>query len=169
MAQDLRRRQTGRVALVTGASRGIGAATATRLAADGARVGVNYNSNRAAADRVVDGIVAQGGQAVAIEADVGDHMTAATLVAAVMERFGRLDILVNNAGVIEPATLDQIDDDQFERQFRISVKAPLFLAQAAAKVIGPEGGSIINVSSINSRYPPRALRSTAPPRRRWKR
>src|SRR4051794_25396344 len=146
-------RLTGKVALVTGASRGIGAATAVKLAADGARVAVNYNANRVAADQVVDGIVAQGGEAFAIQADVGDSGAAATLVGAVMERFGRLDILVNNAAVIQAASLDNVDDEQFERQFRVNVKGPLFLVQAAARVIGADGGSIINISSINSRFP----------------
>lgn len=146
-------RLTGKVALVTGASRGIGAATAVKFAAEGARVAVNYNTNRVAADQVVDDIVAQGGEAFAIQADVGGSGTAATLVGAVMERFGRLDILVNNAAVIQAAALDNVDDEQFERQFRVNVKGPLFLVQAAARVIGADGGSIINISSINSRFP----------------
>src|SRR5438270_14036521 len=117
------RNLTGKVALVTGGSRGIGAATSKRLAAHGAKVGVNYHHNRPAADQVVSEIMAQGGEAVAIQADVAGPDSAPRLIDAVLDRYGKLDILVNNAAVIDAATLDALNEEQFELQFRTNVKA----------------------------------------------
>ncbi len=140
-----------RVALVTGASRGIGAAIATRLAQDGTAVVVNYASNAAAAQQVVDSIAARGGTAVAMQADIAQVPQARALVAATLARFGRLDILVNNAAIAEIAPLADITEDQFDRHYAINVKAPLFLIQAAADALAEARGAVVNLSSIATR------------------
>ena len=142
---------SGKVALVTGASRGIGAAIAHRPAANGARMVVNYLSKADAAERVVAGIQAAGGEACAIKADVGNVAAAAALVAETLQRYGHLDILVNNAALAEAGNLDEVTEEHFDRHIATNMKATLFLSQAAARVIGPEGGAIINISSIATR------------------
>lgn len=138
----------GKVAVVTGASKGIGAAIAEHLAAEGAAVVVNYASSAKAAETVVERIVASGGNAKAVQADVSDAAQIQTLFAAAKEAFGRVDILVNNAGIYEFAPLEAITVDHFEKQFRINMLGLLLTTQEAVKHIGPEGGSIINISSI---------------------
>jgi 3-oxoacyl-[acyl-carrier protein] reductase len=143
----------GRVALVTGASRGIGAAIATRLASDGAKVAVNYRANREAAERVVADILARGGEACSVQADVARAEASGSLVAEVVRRYGRLDILVNNAGIAHPAPLDRVDESQFDRQFAVNVKSVVFVTQAAARYFGEIGGSIVNISSVHARQP----------------
>jgi 3-oxoacyl-[acyl-carrier protein] reductase len=146
-------RLADRVALVTGAGRGIGAAIAARLAADGALVAVNYARNQAAAEAVVARIVAAGGSAWAIQADLGETAALAPMVECCVSRHGRLDILVNNAGVIALAPPEAVTEAEFDTLFAVNVKAPLLLCQAAARAFGDKGGSIINIGSLNSRVP----------------
>ncbi|MCF7222240.1 glucose 1-dehydrogenase [Marilutibacter chinensis] len=142
-----------KVAVVTGASKGIGAAIATALAAEGAAVVVNYASSRDGADAVVAKIAAAGGRAVAVQGDVSDLAGARAIVGAAIEHFGRLDILVNNSGVYGFAPLEEIDEAHFHRHFDINVLGLLLTTQAAARHMG-EGASIINVSSVVTRVTP---------------
>lgn len=151
MSAPISPRLAGKVAIVTGASRGIGAATARQLAADGAKVVCNYLSNAQAAQSVVEGILASGGQAWAVQADVGQVAAAAPLVAEAVRRYGRLDILVNNAALAEAALPDEVDEVHFDRHVATNLKSTLFLTQAAARVMPAEGGSVVNVSSIGTR------------------
>lgn len=142
-----------KVAIVTGASKGIGAAIAIALAAEGAAVVVNYATSKAGADAVVAKIVAAGGRAVAVQGDVSELADARALVDAATGQFGRLDILVNNSGVYSFAPLEEIDEAQYRRQFDINVLGLLLTTQAAAAKMG-EGASIINVSSVVTRVTP---------------
>ncbi len=143
----------GKVAVVTGASKGIGAAIATALAAEGAAVVVNYASSRSGADAVVTRITSAGGRAVAVQADVADADQAQALVSAAVEHFGQLDILVNNSGVYEIAPLEAITAAHFHRQFNINVLGLLQVTQAAVTQLG-QGGSVINVGSVVSTTTP---------------
>lgn len=138
---------SGKVAVVTGASKGIGAGVAKALAAAGASVVVNYASSRAGADKVVGEIAAAGGKAVAVHGDVSKSADAAAVVDAAIKTFGRLDVVVNNAGVYEFAPLEAITEALFEKTFGVNVLGVLNVSQAAAKHLG-EGASIINVSSV---------------------
>jgi 3-oxoacyl-[acyl-carrier protein] reductase len=144
---------TGKVAVVTGASKGIGAAIAKSLAAEGASVVVNYASSKAGADSVVSAITADGGKAVSVGGDVSNANEAEGIVAAALENYGRVDILVNNSGVYEFAPLEAITPDQFHRMFNINVLGVLLTTQAAAKHMGA-GGSVINIGSVVSRITP---------------
>ena len=137
----------GKVALVTGSSRGIGAAIAKRLAHDGASVVVNYGRDKNGADSVADDIRRAGGRATAVQADVADVAAASRLVTASLEAFGRLDIVVNNAGVAALSGLDETTQQQYEQVFGVNVRGPLFLTIAAARHM-TNGGRIINVSSV---------------------
>ena len=136
----------GKVALVTGGSKAIGAAIAAALAAEGARVVVNYASSKAGADAVVAAIRSAGGEAIAVQADVSDADQAQALVTRAVQEFGRLDVLVNNSGVYEMGPLEQMTQDQYRRMFDINVLGVLLTTQAALDHLG-EGGSVINVSS----------------------
>jgi 3-oxoacyl-[acyl-carrier protein] reductase len=147
-------RLSGKVALVTGASKGIGAEIARHLAAEGAAVVVNYASSKEGADRVVAEIEERGGRAVAVQGDVAKAGDIKKLFAGAKEAFGRLDVLVNNAGVFEFAPLEAITEEHFHRQFNINVLGLILATQEAAAAFGPEGGSIINVSSMVSYSPP---------------
>jgi 3-oxoacyl-[acyl-carrier protein] reductase len=140
----------GKVAVVTGASKGIGASIAKQLAADGASVVVNYSSSKSGADKVVGEITKDGGKAVAIQADVAKKADVERLFAETKKAFGRLDILVNNAGVYDFLPLEQITEEHFHKQFNLNVLGLLLATQEAAKQFGPDGGSIINISSIAS-------------------
>ncbi len=137
----------GKVALVTGASKGIGAAIARELAARGAAVAVNYSSSRAEADKVVAEIKAGGGTAVAIQANVADPASIAPLIDAVAAKLGPIDVLVNNAGIYEFAPLEAITPEHFHKQFNLNVLGLLLVTQAAAARFNPAGGSIVNISS----------------------
>lgn len=142
---------SGKVAVVTGASKGIGAGIALHLAAEGAAVVVNYSSSKDGADRVVSEIVGNGGKAIAVQANVAKQADVARLFAETKKAFGRLDVLVNNAGIYEFAPLENVTAEHFHRQFDLNVLGLLFASQEAAKLFGPEGGSIVNISSIVSR------------------
>src|SRR4051812_17093742 len=142
------RKLTGKVAVVTGASKGIGAAIATHLASEGATVVVNYSTSRDAADRVVTRIKSAGGKATAIQATLSTPDDVKPLFAQTKQTYDRLDILVNNAGVYDFAPLDAITPDHFHKQFNLNVLGLLLASQEAARLFPTTGGSIINVSSV---------------------
>jgi 3-oxoacyl-[acyl-carrier protein] reductase len=148
------RKLEGKVAVVTGASKGIGAAIARHLAAEGAAVVVNYAASKEGADRVVSGIKAAGGKAVAVKADMAKKAEIEKLFAETQNAFGRLDVLVNNAGVYEFAPLDAITETHFHKHFDVNVLGLLLASQEAAKRFGPDGGSIVNISSVVSTLAP---------------
>ena len=141
---------TNKVAVVTGASKGIGAAVAQALAAEGASVVVNYASSQAGADAVVDAIAKAGGKAVAVGGDVSKAAEARGIIEATIQHYGKLDILVNNAGVYMMVPIEEVTEELFHRQFNINVLGLLLVTQAAIKHLG-EGGSIINVGSVAGR------------------
>jgi len=143
----------GKVAVVTGASKGIWAAIAKSLAAEGASVVVNYASSKAGADKVVAAITAAGGKAVAVGGDVSKAAEAQGIIAAAIKNYGRLDILVNNSGVYEFSPIGDITEESFHRLFNINVLGVLLTTQAAVKHLG-EGASIINIGSGVSRITP---------------
>jgi 3-oxoacyl-[acyl-carrier protein] reductase len=145
----------GKVAVVTGASKGIGAAVAKALAAEGASVVVNYASSKQGADAVVAEIGRAGGKAVAVKGDVSKAVEAKAIVDAAVEHFGRLDVLVNNSGVYEFKPLEDITEEHFRQEFDINVLGLLLTTQAAAKHLG-EGGSIVNIGSLVTRISPPA-------------
>jgi 3-oxoacyl-[acyl-carrier protein] reductase len=142
----------GKVAVVTGASKGIGAAIAKRLAAEGAAVVVNYASSKAGADKVVAEITSAGGKAVAVQADVAKKADIVRLFAETKKAFGQLDILVNNAGIYEMSPLDAITEEHFHKQFNLNVLGLILTTQEAIKYFGPAGGNVINTSSIVSTW-----------------
>jgi 3-oxoacyl-[acyl-carrier protein] reductase len=149
------KRLAGKVALVTGASRGIGAAIARRLAADGAKVVVNYSTSEGPAKGVVADIQQAGGSAVAVRADVGTPAEIGTLFAEVKKAFGQLDILVNNAAVMQRGELAEVTAEEIDRHFGVNVRGYLLCAQHAAALFGSRGGCIVNIASAISRmaYP----------------
>ena len=138
----------GKVALVTGASKGIGAGIAKELASRGAAVAVNYASDKAGADRVVAEIKSNGGKAIAIKANVAEPATIGPLVDTVARELGPIDVLINNAGVYEFGELEAITPEHFHKQFNVNVLGLLLTTQAAVKQFNPAGGSIVNVSSV---------------------
>ena len=140
----------GKVAVVTGASKGIGAAIAKALAAEGASVVVNYASSKSSADAVVAEITKAGGKAVAVQGSVAKEAEVKRLFAESDEAFGRLDILVNNAGVYQFGALEDVTESEFHRQFDTNVLGPILATREAVKRFPLEGGSVINVSSIAS-------------------
>ncbi len=144
---------TGKVAVVTGASKGIGAGIAKALAKEGASVVVNYASSRSGADAVVAEITASGGKAIAVRGDVSKKTEAEGIIDAAVKKFGRLDILVNNSGVYEFAPIEAVTEEHFHKIFNINVLGALLVTQAAVKYLG-EGGSIINIGSGVSRLTP---------------
>jgi 3-oxoacyl-[acyl-carrier protein] reductase len=139
---------SGKVAIVTGASKGIGASIALHLAAEGARVVVNYASSKEGADRVVAEIISKGGKAIAVQANVAKESDIARLFAETKRVFERLDILVNNAGVYEFAPLENVTPEQFHRMFDLNVLGLILASKEAVKHFSPDGGSIINIGSV---------------------
>jgi 3-oxoacyl-[acyl-carrier protein] reductase len=144
---------TGKVAVVTGASKGIGAAIAKALAAEGASVVVNYASSKEGADSVVTDITDNGGKAIAVRGDVTKTVEAKGIIDAAIKTYGKLDIVVNNSGVYEFAPVEDITEDQFHRLFNINVLGLLLITQAAIKHLG-KGSSIINIGSGVTRITP---------------
>jgi 3-oxoacyl-[acyl-carrier protein] reductase len=138
----------GKVAVVTGASKGIGAGIAKHLASEGAAIVVNYVSSREGADQVVDEITKRGGRAVAVQADVAKKKDIERLFADAEKSFGKIDILVNNAGVYQFAPLEEATENEFHRQFNTNVLGLILATQEAVKHFGSEGGSVINISSV---------------------
>jgi 3-oxoacyl-[acyl-carrier protein] reductase len=144
----------GKVAVVTGASKGIGASIAKHLAADGASVVVNYASSKAGADKVVAEITKQGGTAVAVQGDVAKKADIDRLFNETKKAFGQLDILVNNAGIYEFAPIEQITEEHFHKQFDLNVLGLILTTQQALKYFGAVGGNVINISSLVSTLAP---------------
>jgi len=145
---------SGKVALVTGASKGIGAAIATHLAAEGASVIVNYSSSKDGAVKVVTEITGKGGKAVAVQGNVSKADDIKHLLAETKKAFGQLDILVNNAGIYENEPIGKITEESFHRQFNLNVLGLILTTQEALAYFGPDGGSIINISSVVSTLSP---------------
>ena len=143
-----------KVALVTGASKGIGAGIAKALAADGASVVVNYASSKEGADKVVAEIKAKGGKAVAVKGDFSKQEDIGKVFAEVKKTFGRLDTLVNNAGVYAFSPLEQVSAEDYHRIFDLNVLGLLLASKESLKYFGPEGGSIINIGSVASSLTP---------------
>lgn len=150
MSMNISKKLAGKVAVVTGASKGIGAEIARQLAANGAAVVVNYSSSKSSADKVVADITSAGGKAIAVQADVAKKADIERLFAETKQAFGRLDILVNNAGIYEFAPLEAITEDHFHKQFNLNVLGLIFASQSAAKLFDAAGGNIVNISSIVS-------------------
>jgi 3-oxoacyl-[acyl-carrier protein] reductase len=138
----------GKVAIVTGASKGIGASIAKHLADEGALVVVNYSSSKEGADRVVAEIAKDGGKAVAVQANVARRVEIERLFSEAKKAFGRLDILVNNAGIYEFAPLENVTEEHFHKQFDLNVLGLILASKEAVKYFGAPGGSIINISSL---------------------
>lgn len=145
---------SGKVAIVTGSSKGIGAGIAKRLAADGAHVVVNYSRSAEHADAVVQGIIAAGGKAIAVKADISRPAEIQPLIDAALDAFGKLDILVNNAGVYKVDSLETLSVESFDEHFHLNVRGLLLTTQAASRVL-PASGVIVNISSglAHSPYP----------------
>lgn len=145
---------TGKVAVVTGASKGIGAGIAKSLAAAGASVVVNYASSKEGADKVVADITSKGGKAIAVQGDVAKAADVTRIFAESHKAFGKLDVLVNNAGVYEMTPLEAVTEESFHRQFNTNVLGLILATKEAVKYFGDNGGSVINIGSVVSRITP---------------
>jgi 3-oxoacyl-[acyl-carrier protein] reductase len=144
----------GKVAIVTGASKGIGASIAKHFAKEGAAVVVNYASSKQGADKVVSEIIGNGGKAIAVQADVAKPAEIDRLFAETKKAFGKLDVLVNNAGIYEFSPIEDVTEEHFHKQFDLNVLGLILTSKAAAKHFGAEGGSIVNISSAASSFAP---------------
>lgn len=142
---------SGKVVVVTGASKGIGASIAERMAEEGAAVAVNYATSREGADRVVRAIESNGGEAIAIQGNMTKQGDIDRLFSETKKAFGKVDIVINNAGIYEFAPLEEITAEHFHKHFDLNVLGLLLVSQAAVKYFGPEGGSIVNISSLASK------------------
>jgi 3-oxoacyl-[acyl-carrier protein] reductase len=161
-AKNMSKKLEGKVAVVTGASKGIGASIAKALAGEGASVVVNYSSSKQDADRVVAEIVGHGGKAIAVQGDVAKQAHIERLFSEAKKAFGRLDILVNNAGVYQFSPLEEVTEDHFHKQFNVNVLGLLLTTKEAVKHMASEGGSVINIgSSASSMRPPNSTVYTA--------
>lgn len=155
------RQLEGKVALVTGASRGIGRAIAERFSAEGARVAVNYVAGSSKAEAVVEAITARGGEAISVQADVSRADDVRDLVSATLDRFGGIDILVNNAGIMVTKGVLETTEDEWDRTIDINLKGAYLCSKAVAPImIGQQGGTIVNMSSNSGLYHPSAMRFT---------
>jgi 3-oxoacyl-[acyl-carrier protein] reductase len=143
----------GKVAVVTGASKGIGAAIARQLVAEGAAVVVNYSSSKVGVARVVNEIKSKGGKALAVQANVARQADIERLFAETKQAFGRLDVLVNNAGIYDFAPLENVTEEHFHKQFDLNVLGLLLVTQLATRHFGPSGGSVVNISSVVAHSP----------------
>jgi 3-oxoacyl-[acyl-carrier protein] reductase len=162
MEGKMTKRFEGKVALVTGASKGIGAEVAIRLAAEGAAVAVNYSASQQGADKVVAAIFAKGGKAVAVRGDLTNADDVKKVVAETVKALGPIDVLVNNAGIYEFAPLDGITPEHFHKHFNLNVLGLLQVSQEAVRHFNPAGGSIVNISSgVSTLAPPNAAVYTA--------
>ena len=150
MNTNITKKLANKVAVVTGASKGIGAEIARQLAAEGAAIVVNYSSSKSGADKVVSEITSAGGRAIAVQADMSKKADIERLFTATKKEFGRLDILVNNAGIYEFAPLENVTEEHFNKQFNLNVLGPILAAQAAVPLFDAGGGTVINISSIVS-------------------
>ena len=146
-------RLAGKIAIVTGASKGIGAGIAKGLAAEGAAVVVNYSSSREGAEKVVKEITRKGGKAVAVQGDMSKAADVERLFSETKKTFGSLDVLVNNAGVYQFNPIEHVKEEEFHRMFNTNVLGPILATQQAVKHFGPDGGSVINISSVASYNP----------------
>ena len=153
MSNHITKKLAGKVAVVTGASKGIGAAIAKHLAAEGASVVVNYASSKTGADKVVAAITDSGGKAVAVQADVSKQADIGKLFSETKRAFGHVDILVNNAGIYEFGPLENVTEEQFHRQFNVNVLGLLLTTQEAVKHFPTTGGSVVNISSVAGTNP----------------
>jgi 3-oxoacyl-[acyl-carrier protein] reductase len=152
MSTQVTKKLAGKVAVVTGASKGIGASIAKHLAAEGAAVVVNYASSKTGAEKVVNEITSAGGKAVAVQADVAKKADIGRMFSETKKTFGKLDILVNNAGIYDMAPIESITEDHFHKQFNLNVLGLILTTQEALKYFSPAGGSVINTSSVVSTY-----------------
>jgi 3-oxoacyl-[acyl-carrier protein] reductase len=153
MSTNLSKKLAGKVAVVTGASKGIGAAIAKYLGAEGASVVVNYASSKTGADKVVDEITKAGGNAVAVQGDVSKKADIDRLFAETRKTYGPLDVLVNNAGIYAFGPLEEVTEEHFHKQFNLNVLGLILTTQEALKYFGTAGGSIINISSVAGVHP----------------
>ena len=153
MSTNITNKLAGKVAVVTGASKGIGAAIAVSLAAEGAAVVVNYASSKAGADKVVAAITVAGGKAIAVQADVSKSADISRLFSETKKAFGKVDVLVNNAGIYEFGSLENVTEEHFHKQFNLNVLGLLLTTQEAVKHFPTTGGSIVNISSVVGRHP----------------
>lgn len=153
MSTTITKKLAGKVAVVTGASKGIGAAIAEKLADEGAAVIVNYSSSKAGADNVVAKIAAAGGKALAVQADVSKAADIRRLFSESKNSYGHVDVLVNNAGIYEMGPLEEVTEEHFHKQFNLNVLGLLLTSQEAVKLFPSSGGSIINISSVVGPFP----------------
>lgn len=151
------RKLEGKVAVVTGASKGIGASIAKHFAGEGAAVVVNYSSSKEGADRVVSEITSHGGKAVAVQADLSKSADVRRLFAETKKAFGKLDVLVNNAGRYDMSPLEEVTEEHFHKQFNLNVLGLVLATQEAARLFGKNGGSVVNISSVVSTLAPPAM------------